>query len=85
MNNPDTIADSEPLVTISDSEPQTTGSSQSWKPSWQMSLSLDLDATTRECSEATPPNVVLLKWAKTARTPPQSWFDDETDPFKPAE
>ncbi len=74
------------LVTIADSEPETAASSQgeTWRPS-TISLSFDLDAITRECSEATPPNVVLLNWAKSARTPPQAWLDDETDPFQSAE
>ena len=73
------------LVTVVDSEPVTAGSSEgeTWIPSFRFLL--DLGATTRECSEATPPNVVLLNWAKSASTPPQAWFDDETDPFKPAE
>lgn len=42
-------------------------------------------ATTSEpLSEATPANTELRRWAARPKNqPPQSWWDDTTDPFEP--
>ena len=40
--------------------------------------------TARRIAKATPSNAKLIQWANETRNqPPQSWFDDETDPFEP--
>lgn len=41
----------------------------------------DPEVLDNELAEATPANPVLLEWARTAEQLPQSWWDDETDPF----
>lgn len=41
----------------------------------------DPETVDRELAEATPANPVLLDWARTAKQMPQSWWDDEADPF----
>lgn len=37
-------------------------------------------------AETTPPSHVLREWAsRPENQPPQSWYDDDTDPFQPEE
>ncbi len=42
----------------------------------------DSPALRAALARITPPNEQLLRHAETHR-PPQSWFDDDTDPFQP--
>ena len=72
------------IISLTEVQPQSSSEGMTWVPRTEWKC-IDPKALHRDLTEATPPNLVLLKWAKMARTPPQSWFDDETDPFKPAE
>jgi hypothetical protein len=47
--------------------------------SWRQNLA-------EHVARSTPANAVLLDWARSGRNqPPQSWWDDETDPFARAD
>ena len=75
------------LISLGEKEPPTrsTSAGKAWQPA-TVRFHLDPQAVYRELSEATPPNTVLLKWARSTKAaPPQSWWDDQTDPFTPAE
>ena len=63
---------------------RTTSSGFSWRPRVTLYPAYSR-SIVEQLAEATPRNTELLKWAaRPENQPPQSWWDDTTDPFEPA-
>lgn len=56
----------------------------SWKPTQQTYIQ-DPRALDDELARSTPTNAQLTEWAaRSELRPPQAWYDDDADPFAPA-
>jgi hypothetical protein len=53
-----------------------------WVPV-EVHYSRSVDSPSHTLAKATPENVTLLRWAgHSENQPPQSWWDDASDPFR---
>lgn len=69
------------LLTLRAEEPCTASSGFAWIPK-QILYTNGAAWTPDEMVSATPDNAELLEWAfRPANQPPQSWWDDDSDPF----
>ena len=72
------------LTTLTNESPNVRGTSPvtfSWTYSVTRSFG-EIDAIDRRLAEATPSAGLLVEWAnKPENRPPQSWFDNDDDPF----
>lgn len=71
--------------TLEENPPVTTAQSSGieWHPTTRV-YHVDLDALYQQLDELTPTRAEFLKRAGD-QSPPQSWWDDTTDPFETEE
>ena len=65
--------------------PYPWSSGVTWKPQYAR-FEIEASSMGEELRKSTPANDVLLAWGDRAENrPPQSWWDDTTDPFSPVD
>jgi hypothetical protein len=75
-----------PATWNTEPDERTVSDGAAWNPTSYTRCEQPANVLVDQLAAATPMNSTLLRWAALPiNQPPQSWWDDTTDPFEPDE